>query len=144
MRNSKPDSYLVSAAGVYFVAAELSRRGLFVLPTMRNARGIDIMVTNADRTWHANLKVRMQNSGASSWSMASMFRGTVDRKDWYAFVRYVKDESRFEVFLESAKRVHKQVFQNHGYMRLWRLPNSHVELERVRRQWREFGLAKTS
>jgi hypothetical protein len=41
---------LVGIAGVHYVAAELSRRGLIALPTIRNTAGYDIIVaTHANR-----------------------------------------------------------------------------------------------
>jgi hypothetical protein len=43
-------SLLADVAGEYFVAAELSRRGFIASITLRNTRGIDIVVTNKDAT----------------------------------------------------------------------------------------------
>ena len=43
-------SLLAGVAGEYFVAAELSRRGFIASITLRNTRGIDIVVTNKDAT----------------------------------------------------------------------------------------------
>ena len=43
-------SLLAGVAGEYFVAAELSRRGYIASITLRNTRGIDIVVTNKDAT----------------------------------------------------------------------------------------------
>ena len=43
-------SLLAGIAGEYFVAAELSRRGFIASITLRNTRGIDIVVTNKDAT----------------------------------------------------------------------------------------------
>src|SRR6266511_4549625 len=40
-------SLLAGVAGEYFVAAELSRRGYIASISLRNTRGIDILVTNA-------------------------------------------------------------------------------------------------
>jgi hypothetical protein len=37
---------LTGVAGEYFVAAELSRRGYIASISLRNTRGIDILVTN--------------------------------------------------------------------------------------------------
>jgi hypothetical protein len=43
-------SLLAGVAGEYFVAAELSRRGFIASITLRNTRGIDIVVTNKEAT----------------------------------------------------------------------------------------------
>ena len=37
-------------SGLYFAAWHLSRRGWHVMPTVRNARGSDLIVTNSDET----------------------------------------------------------------------------------------------
>jgi hypothetical protein len=41
---------IVGNAGLYFVSWHLSRRGWHVMPTVRNARGSDLIVTNSDET----------------------------------------------------------------------------------------------
>jgi hypothetical protein len=45
---SKIPSILAGVAGEYFVAAELSRRGWIASISLRNTRGIDILVTNQE------------------------------------------------------------------------------------------------
>ena len=57
-----PNKALIGAAGVYFVASELSLRSLIALPTIRNTAGTDIVVVNKDGTWHANLQVKTSRS----------------------------------------------------------------------------------
>jgi hypothetical protein len=45
---SKIPPILAGVAGEYFVAAELSRRGWIASISLRNTRGIDILVTNQE------------------------------------------------------------------------------------------------
>ena len=52
------DKALIGAAGVFYVAAELSLRGMIALPTIRNTAGYDIIVTNRDGSKHANIQVK--------------------------------------------------------------------------------------
>lgn len=54
----KIDNSLVGAAGVLYVAAMLSMRGLIALPTIRNAPGIDMLAINLAGTWHANTQAK--------------------------------------------------------------------------------------
>ena len=56
MANIKPniDKSLIGAAGVHLVVSELSFRGLIALPTIKNTRGFDVIVTNQEGTWHSN------------------------------------------------------------------------------------------
>ena len=46
MIDRKISSTLIGVSGEYFVAAELSRRGYVASITLRNIKGIDIVVSN--------------------------------------------------------------------------------------------------
>ena len=46
----KISSILAGVSGEYFVAAELSRRGYICSVTLKNTKGIDILVCNEDST----------------------------------------------------------------------------------------------
>ena len=52
VEESKPRhrSQITGNAGLNYAAWQLSRRGWHVLPTIRNAKGSDMFVTNADET----------------------------------------------------------------------------------------------
>jgi len=47
---SQFDSAMTGNAGLNYASWQLSRRGWHVLPTIRNARGSDLIVTDADET----------------------------------------------------------------------------------------------
>jgi hypothetical protein len=68
------DKSLIGAAGVHFVVSELSLRGLIALPTIRNTAGIDVVVVNYDRTWHANLQVKTSKRKVSFWPIGSRYK----------------------------------------------------------------------
>lgn len=48
--NRNNTSQMTGNAGLYYAAWHLSRRGWHVMPTVRNARGSDLIITNADET----------------------------------------------------------------------------------------------
>jgi hypothetical protein len=54
LKSTKPrsqyDNAMTGNAGLNYAAWQLSRRGWHVMPTIRNARGSDLMVTNKDET----------------------------------------------------------------------------------------------
>jgi hypothetical protein len=144
--NPTIDKALIGAAGVHFVASELSMRGLIALPTVRNTAGIDIVVVNKAGTWHANLQVKTSRSKVSFWPINKSCDTWQGPSNYYVFVRYLKDEARFEVFLESSERVAKQVAdrmvqdKERGaaeWAPCWYLQG---ENERLQRQWLEFGM----
>lgn len=149
MEIPKIDNSLIGAAGVHFIASELSLRGLIALPTIRNTAGVDILITSTDGKWHANLQVKTSRNRVNFWPIGSRYKEWNGKNNWYAFARYLKNESRFEIFLESAQRVEEQVTRNIArgkesgaaeWAPCWYLPKDATELERVRRQWSEFGL----
>jgi hypothetical protein len=136
----------MGAAGVHFVASELSLRGLIALPTIRNTAGIDIVVVNKSGTWQANLQVKTSRSKASFWPVATHYDRWRGRHNFYVFVRFLKSELRFEAFLESANRVAEHLAcrvadeKKRGlkeWAPCWYLAG---EEDRVRRQWDEFGI----
>lgn len=43
-------SQMTGNAGLYHAAWQLTRRGWHVMPTVRNARGSDLIVTNSEET----------------------------------------------------------------------------------------------
>ena len=58
---------LSGVAGEYFVAAELSRRGYLASITLRNTRGIDVLVTNADASKSAGIQVKTNQNSIKKW-----------------------------------------------------------------------------
>ena len=50
-KRSQYENAMVGNAGLNFAAWQLSRRGWHALPTIRNARGSDLYVTNGDETF---------------------------------------------------------------------------------------------
>ena len=63
----KLSSILCGVAGEYFVAAELSRRGLIASITLRNTRGVDILASNADATKSVAIQVKTNQRGVAEW-----------------------------------------------------------------------------
>jgi hypothetical protein len=145
MRDPTPDKSLIGAAGVHWVAAHLSLRGLIALPTIRNTAGVDIVAVDKEGSWVANIQVKTSRSKATFWPVSSRFSAWVGRDNYYAFLRYLKRERRFEVFLEHADQVANEVADRIVVNRkkgladwtpCWYLPEHH---EKLSRQWEELG-----
>lgn len=60
---------LSGAAGEYFVAAELSRRGFIASVTLRNARGIDILVARPNASGFLGIQVKTNQHSQRSWPL---------------------------------------------------------------------------
>lgn len=54
----KPSRQLVGNMGLYYVCYELSKRGWNVLPTSRNARGVDIVIYSQDATRTHTMQIK--------------------------------------------------------------------------------------
>ncbi len=144
----KIDNALIGAAGVHFVASELSLRGLIALPTIRNAPGIDVVVVDPDGTWHANLQVKTSRSKVNFWPVSEKYRTFSGADNFYVFVRYNKQDSRFEAFLVSADEAAAQVTESTEQARArgckdwapcWPLPTDERIVGKLRTDWEAFG-----
>jgi hypothetical protein len=96
------DKSLIGAAGIHFVAAELSLRGLIALPMIRNTAGVDIVTVNKAGTWLANIQVKTSRNKAAFWPIGKHCASWCGADNYYAFLRFIRKEWRFEVFLETA------------------------------------------
>lgn len=57
-KKAKVPNQLVGNGGLYYVCYELSKRGWNVLPTSRNARGVDIAIYNQSATETHTIQVK--------------------------------------------------------------------------------------
>ena len=63
----KLESTLVGVAGEYLVAGELTLRGFIASITMRNSRGIDIIVSSSEGKSSASIQVKTSSSSTPEW-----------------------------------------------------------------------------
>jgi len=140
------DNSLTGASGVHTVAAVLSLRGFIALPTIRNTAGTDIVVTNRSGTWFANLQVKTSRNRVSFWPIGKRFALQIGPNDYYVFLRWVKRQGRFEIFLESATAVAKRTEATLAWEKARRggkawQPCYHLknDAQRLQQQWLEFG-----
>lgn len=59
----KTSHNIVGAAGEYFVAAEISRRGAIATITPRNVLGLDILASSIDGRRHIGIQVKTKSRG---------------------------------------------------------------------------------
>ncbi|MGA2362986.1 MAG: hypothetical protein ABSG73_11070 [Candidatus Aminicenantales bacterium] len=145
------NSQLTGAAGVFYVASELSMRGLVVLPSIRNVKGADILVADPDGKCFAFLQVKTSQYKVTFWPIGESALKWKGRDCYYVFVRRV--HGRFEAFLEKASVVAKEVAAadrmatergNKKWALAWPISGRDAtpgSEERTRRQWEEFTLA---
>lgn len=78
---------LSGIAGEYFVAAELSRRGYIASITLRNTRGIDILVSDVNATKSVGIQVKTSQSRTKKWVLNKKIETEVATNLFYVFVR---------------------------------------------------------
>lgn len=109
MKKTTVPTALVGIAGVHYVAAKLSRRGLIALPTIRNTAGYDIIVITPDGKQHANIQVKTSLTKAKFWMMPPSKKVCTMPNDYYVLVRWIETEKRFEGFLLTGIEAEKEV-----------------------------------
>ena len=79
-------NYQAGMHGVYLAAAELTRRGLIVSPTLRNAPVADLLVTDEDgkRAW--SVQVKTNTNKASFWLLNERAKSISSPSHIYIFV----------------------------------------------------------
>lgn len=82
----KIPSILAGVAGEYFVAAELSRRGWIASISLRNTRGIDILVTNKDASRSITIQCKTTQKKAKSWMLNEKCETYFSDVHFYVFV----------------------------------------------------------
>jgi hypothetical protein len=103
---------LIGAAGVYYVASELLRRGLIALPTMRNTKGYDIIVANPNGINYANIDVKTSQNRVDHWPMPSSSAICCGPNDYYVLLRWVEKEKRLEVFMLKGVEAKEEVVRS--------------------------------
>lgn len=99
MIDNKIPSQLMGAAGVHHVVAELSRRGMIALPTIRNLAGYDIIVASCDGKHHANIQVKASQKTTHAFPMPVPEKIKVGRHDYYVLLRLSRSKSGYEIFM---------------------------------------------
>ncbi len=138
---------MIGVAGVHHVCSLLSMRGLIAMPTIRNAAGIDILVTDPATNANANLQVKTSQRTVRFWPTSmpeSLLKG---RNFFYVFLRYLPNEKTFQVFIEDSEEVVRDVRRNIRHQERrgrrvfphWALPrdqNAQRQLENNWSTWR--------
>jgi hypothetical protein len=77
---------LSGVAGEYFVAGELSRRGYIASITLRNTRGVDILVAGRHAARSAGLQVKTNQGGDTGWLLNKKAEAMEEDGLFYVFV----------------------------------------------------------
>jgi hypothetical protein len=103
----KKNLSLIGSAGVHYVCAELNMNGMIALPTVRNTKGMDVIVLTEDGDFLANVQVKTSSKKVSFWPISKNYKDWNGNNNYYVFVRYY--DEKFEAFFESSDNVISQV-----------------------------------
>ena len=103
---------LTGISGEYFVAAELSRRGYVASLTLRNTRGIDILVSNRDATKSVGIQVKANRGEKADWLLNKKAEADVATNLFYVFVA-LRGLDRPRFFVVPRAEVSKFVRESH-------------------------------
>lgn len=107
-------SLLAGVAGEYFVAAELSRRGLIASITLRNTRGIDIVATNKDAKRTITIQCKTSRNDAKQWLLGDRSEDFHADTHFYVFVDLHGDLERPSYHIVPSETVATTIKESHS------------------------------
>lgn len=117
----KLPSILAGVAGEYFVAGELSRRGHISSITLRNTKGVDILVSNQDVTRQIGIQVKTNQNNKREWVLSEKAEDYFAENLFYVFVNLRDENQRSEYFIvpsfvvaEYTKNSHREWLKTPG------------------------------
>jgi hypothetical protein len=109
----KISSILAGVSGEYFVAAELSRRGYICSVTLKNTKGIDILVCNEDSTKTLGIQVKTNQINKREWMLNEKSEKMVDTNIMYVFVNLISQDNLPEFYIVPSKVVSDYITTEH-------------------------------
>lgn len=111
--NNNLSTVLSGVAGEYFVAAELSRLGYIASVTLRNTRGIDILVSNASATRQIGIQVKTNQGSKPEWVLSAKAEDFYADNLFYVFVNLKGREERPDFYIVPSKVVADSIRESH-------------------------------
>jgi len=109
----KISSILAGVSGEYFVAAELSRRGYICSVTLKNTKGIDILVCNEDSTKTLGIQVKTNQINKREWMLNEKSEKMIDTNIMYVFVNLISQNILPEFYIVPSKVVSDYITNDH-------------------------------
>lgn len=109
----KISSIQAGVSGEYFVAAELARRGFIASVTLKNTRGIDILVANESATRTLGVQVKTNQSSRRAWLLNQKAEEFFADDLYYVFVNLIGLGQLPEYYIVPSGVVAKEVMEGH-------------------------------
>jgi hypothetical protein len=110
----KISGVLSGVSGEYFVAGELSRRGYIASITLRNTKGIDVLVSNAAATRSVGLQVKTNQGERRGWLLNMKAEDYFADNLFYVFVNLKSNTSRPDYYIVPSQVVAEDVKKSHA------------------------------
>ena len=140
---SKPrsqfDSAMTGNAGLNYASWQLSRRGWHVMPTIRNARGSDLIVTDGDETCFFGVQSKALSKRAAV-PLGTSLEGL--RSDWWVITVRANSDSP-TCFILTCEEVRSRATQDKNGGRYWLEPR-HYDHDQYRDAWERIGAIRRS
>ena len=128
-------SQVVGNAGMYFAAYQLSLRGWNVMPTARNARGVDLLAYDASASRYLGIQVKTlsKRNPVPLGNSIDRFMG-----DWWIIVSKVATKP--ECFIMKPEEVKQLAHrgEKEGRVSYWLQPNQY-DTDKFREAWGRIG-----
>lgn len=111
-KSAKLTGTLSGIAGEYLVAGELSRRGYIASITLRNTRGVDILVSNLDAVKSVGVQVKTNQNGRREWVLTKEHETELARNLFYIFVN-LNGTGPPQFFIVPCREVARYARDNH-------------------------------
>jgi hypothetical protein len=127
-------------AGLNYVAWQLSRRGWHVMPTIRNARGADLIVTNEDETVFFGIQSKALSKRQAvplGLSLESL------RSEWWIITTNANTESPV-CFVINLHEIRSLAAQDKSGKRAYWLEPRAYDCDEFRNAWERIGAPQTT
>ena len=109
--NNRLEKSLVGACGVFYVSAELTRRGWIALPTIRNTSGVDIIASKDNKT--VNIQVKTNSYGKAVYPLSEGNETLVSDNLYYVFATLRMENERPDFYIVPSKFVAEYIRKTH-------------------------------
>ena len=126
---------LTGMQGVYFVAAELSKRGFIVSPTSRGAFGADLLVTDQLCNRSYSVQVKTNARTFTFWLLNKKSKDLVSKTHIYVLVN-IRRDNKIEYFIVPSKVIAENMQEDEK----GNFPSFSLEQAIIYKdQWKYFG-----
>lgn len=112
-KSDKLSTGLSGLAGEYFVAAELTKRGLLASILLRNTKGVDILAATADASKTFYIQVKTNQNTDKTWILNKKAEDIEVKNFFYILVNLKTDSGYPDFHIVPSKIISKYIFDDH-------------------------------